>query len=249
MRAKAREFDGSGSWREYRSHFERVCRINGWTQDKLDYLWVNLSSTALAYAENLPERRTRTYEALAESLEERFGESRRADVYKAELRSRRRKEGESLPAMGQEVRKLVHHAYPGMGMKGVEELTIERFKEALDDADQRMSVHQAHPRNLEEAIQVAMDLEAWQLSEQRRGASERNVKFRGAKEEESEDSPVGKMLEKMDSILTMLTQRNKTFDTERRDVRCFNCGKLGHYAKNCFSKDRRNKENEGEQEN
>jgi hypothetical protein len=94
-----------------------------------------------------------------------------------------------------------------------------------------------------------MDLEAWQLSEQRRGASEKNVRFRGAKEGENEDSPVGKMLEKMDSILTMLTQRNRTFDSKRRDVKCFNCGKLGHYAKNCFSKDRRNNENEEEQEN
>ena len=121
---------------------------------------MNLSSTAVAYAESLPDRRTRTYAELSEALEKRFGDSRLADVYKAELRARQRKEGESIPALVQEIRHLVQYAYPGIGNEGVEELAIEMFREALTNAEQRMSVHQAHAKNLEEAIQVAMDLEA-----------------------------------------------------------------------------------------
>ena len=47
------------------------------------------------------------------------------------------------------------------------------FREVLDDNVQAMSVHQAHPKNLEEAIHVAMDLEAWPLPEKKRSDPER----------------------------------------------------------------------------
>jgi hypothetical protein len=92
----------------------------------LDYLWINLSSTAAAYAENLPRRGTRTYKALVQAMEDCFGDSKMADIYKAELRNTKRKEGESLPALGQEVRRVVQYAYPGVGLEGVAELAIER---------------------------------------------------------------------------------------------------------------------------
>ena len=250
MSTKAREFSGTGSWKEYQSHFERVCRINGWTRNKLDYLWVNLSSTALAYAESLPDRRTRSYEALSEALEERFGDSRLADVYKAELRARQRKEGESIPALGQEIRHLVQYAYPGIGMEGVEELAIERFREALTNSDQRMSVHQSHPRNLEEAIQVAMDLEAWQISEKRRTPSDRGPRVRAAKEDS--DSQMTQVLGKLESLIGLWAEKSPTPPKERggnqkrdfKEFTCYSCGKPGHIAKNCFEKNRRPRRND-----
>jgi hypothetical protein len=217
-----------------------VCHINGWGRQKLDYLWVNLSSTALAYAESLPDRRTRTYAELSEALEERFGDSRLADVYKAELRARQRKEGESIPALGQEIRHLVQYAYPGIGNEGVEELAIESFREALNNAEQRMSVHQSHPKNLEEAIQVAMDLEAWQISEKCRNSNEMGIKLRATKDDN--ENQMIKLMEKMDSLIqlwdekSLPPERERSVEDRRRDFKCFSCGKPGHIAKNCFSK-------------
>jgi hypothetical protein len=249
IRAKAREFNGTGSWREYRSHFERVCRLNGWNGHRLDYLWINLSSTAAAYAENLPRRRTRTYRDLVQAMEDRFGDSKMADIYKAELRNKKRKEGESLPALGQEVRRLVQYAYPGVGLGGVEELAIERFRESLSSSEQRMSVHQAHPHTLEQAIQIAMDMEAWQLSEQRRSSVEKGVRFRGVKEEKDDESPLSKVMDKMDSLLELMTKRMSYNKDKKREFKCYSCGKPGHMARNCPSKERESQGEESMSEN
>ena len=130
---------------ENTSHFQRVCNLNGWEDSKLDILWVHLTSTALAYAESHPRARTSSSKALWEDMEARFGDERRAEIYKAELRTRLQREGESIPVLGQEVRKLVQNAYPGIGAERVEELAIERFKDSLTNSEQRMSVRQALP--------------------------------------------------------------------------------------------------------
>ena len=112
MRVKSRQYSGETSWQEFHSHFGCVCNLNGWYQNGLDYLWGNLTSTVLAYAESLPAGTVCSYEDLCTALERRFGDSQRAEVYESELRSRQRREGESLPALRQEIRQLVAHAYP-----------------------------------------------------------------------------------------------------------------------------------------
>ena len=100
MRVNPRPYNGTTSWKGYKSQFERVCRINRWTDEqKLDYLWVNLTGSALAYVENLTPGKTDSYHDLCDALDERFGDSQLAEVFKSELRTRRRKEGESLPAL------------------------------------------------------------------------------------------------------------------------------------------------------
>lgn len=178
MRVKARTYDGTASWREYVSHFERVCSINGHHAKKIDYLWVQLGGTALSYAESLPQHLTRTYDALCEALEKRFGDSRLAEVYKAELRTRQRRGGETLAALGQEIRRLVARAYPNLPNEGLEEISIEKFREALDNTEQRMAVHRAHPQQLEDAVEAALDVEAWQVSEQNKAGGDNRRRAR-----------------------------------------------------------------------
>ena len=36
MRVKSRQYSGETSWQEFHSHFERVCNLNGWYQNRLD---------------------------------------------------------------------------------------------------------------------------------------------------------------------------------------------------------------------
>ena len=238
MRVKARPFGGEISWKDYRSHFERVCRINGW-HEKLDYLWVNLTGTALAYAESLPAATAMTYEDLCDALNGRFGVSQRAEVYKSELRSRQRMSGESLPALGQSIRQLVQNAYPGIGMQGCEELAVEKFREALTDSEQRMSVHRSHARSLDEAIKAAMDAESWQISERR--STPHRVRAMNVGDE---DAGILHYLEKIDTRVQALEDKSR--NANKCDLVCFYCNKPGHIARNCFKKrqDDRSKQQE-----
>ena len=78
-----------------------------------------------------------------------FGDQHLSEVFKSELRSRRRKSGESLPALAQDVSRLVQRAYPDIGRPGVDELAIEKFREALSDHEQRVAVYQSKARTLD----------------------------------------------------------------------------------------------------
>ena len=169
---KPRTYEGTTTWREYHNHFQRVSRINGWTEgQKLDLLWVNLTGEALSYTESLTPEQTATYSDLCQALDDRFGDQHLSEVFKSELRSRRRKNKESLPALAQDISRLVQRAYPDIGRPGVDELAIEKFREALPDHEQRVAVYQSKARTLDQAVKAAIDMESWQISEARRPTS------------------------------------------------------------------------------
>lgn len=255
MRVNPRPYDGTTSWRGHISHFQRVGRINGWTDgQKLDFLWVSLTGDALTYVENLAPERAASYYELCEALEERFGDSRLAEVFKSELRSRRRKEGESLPALAQDVSRLVQRAYPEIGRQGMEELAIEKFREALPDHEQRMAVFRSKAKTIDQAVATAIDTESWQISERRRIPSQ---KVRAAVSQDTrqeycdgESDPMRAMgshqADQQESLLKKLEELITKFNTvdsappeqaiKRPPPRCYYCDKVGHIAKDCRKK-------------
>lgn len=248
MRITPRTYDGRGntSWSEYKSHFERVSRINNWcVEQKLDYLWVHLTDAALSYVETLSPEHTETYAGLCEALEERFGDAQLAEVFKSELRSRRRRNEESLPALAQDINRLVKRAYPDMDYRAVEELAVERFREALTDPEQRMAVFRSKSRTLNQAVQAAIDSESWQISESRRASTQRirsmHLENMGAEQttttehntgENRHKNPLESLQAEIQKIKEMLTAINKQ-SSGKQEIRCYYCNKPGHLIKNC----------------
>lgn len=255
MRVNPRSYDGASSWREYSSHFERVGRINGWSDSqKLDFMWVNLTGSALTYVESLAPERTVSYSDLCEALDERFGDSQLAEVFKSELRSRRRRDDESLPALAQDINRLVQRAYPEMGRHGIEELAIERFREALPDHEQRMAVFRSKARTIDQAVKAAIDAESWQISERRR-APFHKVRATGSQELEPEHteeeelhtrsrgvhtskSPVSQE-QVMKRLVELIEKLNAGMTTSSPQIdqtpppRCYYCQKMGHFQRDC----------------
>ena len=260
MRVTPRMYTGNGStsWREYKGHFERVSRINGWRDEqKLDYLWVHLAEAALSYVETLAPERTDTYRGISAALEERFGDAQLAEVFKSELRSRRRRTEESLPALAQDINRLVQRAYPGMEHQAVEELAIERFREAIPEHEQRMAVFRSKAETLDQAVKAAIDAESWQISENRRASTQKiravwNQDARAEDKEEIDSTPVETRLQnQLESLATEVRMLKQMFGskdnrppraTYSQQRRCFYCDKPGHIIRDCFKKKRDERE-------
>ena len=165
---KMRNFDGKENWRLFLQQFTRVGKMNGWQDHMVDYLWIHLSGEALAYVEDLPDAVNLTYAELCKQLEVRFSAERLSSLHKAELLSKKRKKGEGLAELGQSIRRLVQFAYPRITGDAREELAVEKFVDALDDAELRRAIYQEDPKTLAEAIDSGFKNEAWGIIDEKK---------------------------------------------------------------------------------
>ena len=208
-----RAYDGKTSWRTYRGYFERVAHVNKWEpRDRMDFLWISLAGMALTFVEGLAEEQKRSYDQLCGALDARFGAERLKTIHKAELLSRKRKDGESLGELGQAIRKLVSCAYPEFPLVAQEEIAVERFLDALEKPAMRMAIHQAEPENLDQAVEKGLQMEAWETADQQKHGV---TKVRAAVEDEQ---------------LRMIKGLEEKFDKWQKTTpempirKCYSCG-------------------------
>ena len=77
-----------------------------------------------------------------------------------ELRLWRRRAGESLSALHQDIRRLMALAHPKLQEEAREAIACDYFVDALDDAEFALKVRERAPPTLDEALRVALQLEA-----------------------------------------------------------------------------------------
>jgi hypothetical protein len=141
-----------GPWIDYKSHFDACVQINEWSQkEKGLYLAVSLRGQAQGVLGNLPLELSQDYKELVKSLEERFSPSNQTELYRTQLRERRQKAIETLPELGQDVRRLANLANPPAPNEVRETLAKEQFIDALIDVDMLLSHYQI-PGNWYEPI-------------------------------------------------------------------------------------------------
>ena len=219
---KPRDYDGQGSWRTYRSHFERVASLNQWKEEKLEFLWIHLSGIALSFVEGLPQDQQTDYETVCKALEFRFGAERMATIHKAELLAKKREPGETLSALGQEIRRLVNGAYPQFPPAAQEEIAIERFLDAMEKPQLRRNIHESEPKTLDQAVEKGLQMEAWEVADEKKHGTSQ---VRMAETEQIR-------------LIKDLQGQIEGWEKNRQEKKwkCFNCGKEGHIARRCPQK-------------
>ena len=159
-------YDGTCSWLDYYAQFELVGELNGWNEDvKAMYLASGLRGDARALLGDLDQNARRNYALLVDALNRRFGAENKAELNKTLQKSRRRKKGETLPELAQGIRRLVRNAYPDANYQMMDSLAKDQFMDALDNPDLRWKIFQTRTQSLDEALEIAIECEAFQTAE------------------------------------------------------------------------------------
>jgi len=104
-----------------------------------------------------------SYAELREKLRRRFGSEDQQEKFQAELRSRRRRRGETLAELYHDVRRVMTMAYPGEGASTLcEHIAKDYFIAALNDRELELKIREREPRDLESALKQAVRLEAYE---------------------------------------------------------------------------------------
>ena len=138
--------------------FNNAAKFNGWDEtEKLAYLQASLTGAAVQLlwgADNI------TYDQLVKKLKDRFGALGMEERYQTELRCRRRRDGESIRELAQDVRRLMSLAYPGQEDSNLgQHIARDSFLAALGDPDLQIKIRERDPRTLEETVRLALRIE------------------------------------------------------------------------------------------
>lgn len=253
LKIKPATYDGANSWIDYKAHFDLVAKVNNWSIDQRGlYLAVSLRGHAQSILGDLPVESRSDYESLITVLEERFAPPGQTELYRLQLRERRIKPGESLPELGQHIKRLSNLAYPTAPRDVRDILAKEQFLDALSDANVRVNIKQCKPTSLDEAIQLALELEAYSKTEKSSRITQghlrcANVQVEGESEVSSSENrkAIEKLVQSVSDMSHILNnvikEVNELKNKSRKpkvvkggtNKKCSNCGRKNHVLKDC----------------
>ena len=111
---------------------------------------------------------------ILKALRSRFGPAGKESVFQAELAGRKRRPGETLSELGDNIHVLCTRAYPGVSDDVFQVIAVRSYLDALSSdldalsSDLRRRVGDHEPRTLQDAVRKAMVLETQDLAEESR---------------------------------------------------------------------------------
>ena len=155
---KAAYYSGKNSWKDYHAQFELVAILNGWNEEtKALGLATNLRGSARSILADLDPDQRYHYESLVSALSARFEPDYQADMYLAQIRNRTKQKSESLPELGQAIKRLARYALSSAPSSVRQWLAMTQFTEALNNESLEYAVKHARPKTVDEAVKVAME--------------------------------------------------------------------------------------------
>ncbi|KAJ8945576.1 hypothetical protein NQ318_010433 [Aromia moschata] len=229
IRMKPPQFDGKSSWVNYLRQFEAAARANGWSlAEKATALTLALRGDATDILQTLSLEEQDDYHQLVKHLEMRYGQSHLEHVYHSQLKNRCQKNNESLQEFEADIARLVRLAYSSTPENVMERLAVQAFLDGLRATETRQALTLARPSKLVDALARALEFEAAKQS--CRGQAKVRRMEEGVEEGTCNEAEIRRVVEGM---------------LEKRQIRCWNCGKVGHVRSRCP----RNKETSPSSEN
>ena len=248
-------FSGQGSWDQWITHFENVAAVNEWDDaTKLLWLRVRLTNRAQTAYEKFPEAAKGDYQESKRALQERFEPRSKRELYQSEFQTRRKNKTEGWADYAEDLKVLVDKAFPNLQEEAREQLALNHFLGQLDNPQIAFAVKQSRPRNLDEAVTATLEMESYAPSRPTRvnrvSVEDEDLSVSAVHGDKSTTeslvSMMQQMMQRMDKIERELTTRTQQPEPHRRELEgtehkrssvvCRRCGKRGHYARDCYSK-------------
>lgn len=235
-------YDGTTDWSEYLIYFGQLAELYGWEEErKAMILGVCLKGEARVVLASLDAAQRHSYLALTTALSQSFAPKELVHLYQAELKARRKKGDESMVDLGRDLAKLVRLAYPTADTTTREVIGINAFLEALPGPASEMKLHviKGRPRNLQEAVAHATEVDAVIEAESRKTSRRRgDVRMVGSEKEDLRDE-MEKLKKDLEKTQSELREAKRDAGGRKREriplgeITCFGCGEKGHYRRNC----------------
>ena len=132
---------------------------------------VSVSGTARQVLAGVDKERLRHNDVVLQILRSSFDPVGRMELHCIQLKTRVRKAGESLSTLADDIRRLVDRVFHDIPLESREKLARDCFIDALTDGEMRTRILQMRTTTIQEAMEVAIELEALSKAERERTES------------------------------------------------------------------------------
>src|SRR5271165_6302196 len=157
---KLEKYDGTTSVETFFVQFEDLSAFQGWDEDERRVRFrATLRGAATSILWELSG--AASVEDHKSSLAAHFGNADQVDSYQAELKLRRRKPGETLQSVYQEISRMIAMGYPGQTGPVIDKIGRDYFLVALEDPKMHMRILERGATDLRSALAYAKQHEAY----------------------------------------------------------------------------------------
>ena len=256
------KFDGEKiDWTDYLKHFETVSDWNNWSyREKGMQLAMSLRGQAQRVLGDLSfYGAVEDFDSLVKELTRRFSPVERETSYRLEFRNRVRQSQESVMQFGYALRRLASEAFPSIPNDCQEQWVLDQFVIGLNNHELKKHVQFGHPKNLNEAIALALEYESFESGDSKYRSKPGKCHTVGVADDQGKAdnqvlrdicSMVQNSTKELQSIKKVVQKppvdsgkgqgqrtgrsNQKTSDKPNlSNVQCFKCKEYGHYQKYC----------------